>query len=366
MRVISCPQCQAPFATEVGDIAPCPRCGARTFLPSGSDAVPRLLASESPQSVSPVAVAPLEPAIDPADEAVLCELRQLDKRPSWVGAILLLVISLLMFVGAAGRGDAWMGMLILVAVILFHECGHYVAMRYFGYRNLRMFFIPFFGAAVSGRHYNVAGWQKALVALAGPVPGILLGVPLGVLGWAIAEPNLIQASLVLLWLNGFNLLPFLPLDGGWVVHSVLFVRHPVLDGVFRVIAALGLLGIAILMNAWVLIGLAVIMLIATPTAWRLANVAHDLRKKGVSMVSTDAETIPVPTALAILAAIRPVLPRQATPKIVAPHVANVFAALNATPPGPLGTLAVLALHGGSFLIALVMSVVILVLREQLK
>src|SRR5215204_3134955 len=131
MRVISCPQCQAPFATEVGAIAPCPRCGVRTLLPSGEGAVPMLLASESPQVVSPVAQLPLEAAVSPADEAVLCELRQLDKRPSWVGAILLLAISLLMFVGGAGRGDAWKGLLILVAVILFHEAGHYAAMRYF-------------------------------------------------------------------------------------------------------------------------------------------------------------------------------------------------------------------------------------------
>jgi Zn-dependent protease len=336
------------------------------FLPGGNAAHPVLVIGEDSQAISQAAQAPLDAAIAPADEAVLCELRQLDKRPSWVGAILLLVFSLLLFVGAAGQADAWRGILILVVVILFHEGGHYAAMRYFGYRNLRMFFIPFFGAAVSGRHYNVAGWQKSLVALAGPVPGILLGAPLGVLGLMLAEPNLIQASLVLLWLNGFNLLPFLPLDGGWVVHSVLFVRHPVLDVAFRVVASLGLLGIALLMGAWVLVGLAVVMLIATPTAWRLANIAHRLRKEGVSTVSTDNETIPVPTALAILAAIRPVLPPQAAPKLLAPHVANVFGALNATPPGSLGTLAVLALHGGSFMIALVMSIAIMVLREQLK
>ena len=67
----------------------------------------------------------------------------------------------------------------LIPILLFHEFGHYVAMRVFGYQDLRMFFIPLFGAAVSGRHYNVPGWKKAIVSLAGPVPGIGLGVALG-------------------------------------------------------------------------------------------------------------------------------------------------------------------------------------------
>src|SRR5439155_4332897 len=138
--------------------------------------------------------------------------------------------------------------------LVFHELGHYVAMRVFGYRNLRMFFIPFFGAAVSGQHYNIAGWKKAVVALAGPLPGIVLGVPLGVIGAVANESKVIEVAWMLLVLNGFNLLPFLPLDGGWVVHAVLFVRHPVLEVVFRIFAALAMLGIAILMSFnWCLI-----------------------------------------------------------------------------------------------------------------
>ena len=59
-------------------------------------------------------------------------------------------------------------------------------MRIFHYRNLRMFFIPLFGAAVTGRNWNVPGWKKALVSLAGPLPGIALGIFLGVAGIACA------------------------------------------------------------------------------------------------------------------------------------------------------------------------------------
>src|SRR5262249_941818 len=186
----------------------------------------------------------------------------------WGGALAVLGISLLLYMGAARAQGAWDGISIFIAVLAFHELGHYLAMRCFGYRNLRMFFIPFFGAAVSGRHYNIAGWKKAVVALAGPVPGILLALPLGVAGLILHDAKVVEVALFMLILNGFNLLPFLPLDGGWVVHAVLFVRHPALDGMFRLVAALCLLGLAIVMVDWIVIALAVLMLLSIPITWR--------------------------------------------------------------------------------------------------
>ena len=113
-------------------------------------------------------------------------------------------------------------------------------MRIFKYRNLRMFFIPFFGAAVSGQNYNVAGWKKAIVSLMGPLPGIFVGALVGCAGLLLHQPLLIKAATLTLILNGFNLLPVLPLDGGWVMHAGLFSRHYMLDTAFRVLAALAL------------------------------------------------------------------------------------------------------------------------------
>ena len=92
---------------------------------------------------------------------VLAELDRLqNKRRSWASALPLLVVSLALFVGAGGSAWSWEFVLLAVPVLLFHELGHYVAMRVFGYRNLRMFFIPMFGAAVSGRNYNAPGCEE--------------------------------------------------------------------------------------------------------------------------------------------------------------------------------------------------------------
>jgi Zn-dependent protease len=310
----------------------------------------------------PAEVQIVEEEIAPQDAEVLAEVERLqNQRPGWWRAIAILAVSLLLFVGAAQTEHTWRSwnsLFILVAALAFHELGHYVAMRCFGYRNLRMFFIPFFGAAVSGRHYNIAGWKKAVVALAGPVPGILIGAPLAVAGLVLHEPRVVQVALLLLILNGFNLLPFLPLDGGWIVHSVLFVRHPALDVVFRLVAALCLLGLAVLFSDWILTALAVFMLVALPMAWRLARAAYRLKQRGGVALSSDADTIPAQAALSILAELRPALPPQTTPRILAQNVANVFETVNAQPPDVLASFCLLAVHAGSFLLALGMSAVI--------
>ncbi len=305
------------------------------------------------------------PSISPEDAAVLAELDKLgNKQPSWWGAILILVVSLALFLGGASLAESWSRLLILIPVLAFHELGHYLAMRYFNYRNVQMFFIPFFGAAVTGQHYNVPGWKKAIVALAGPVPGIILALPVAVVGLILEQRPVIDLALMMLILNGFNLLPFLPLDGGWVAHGVLFVRHPALDAVFRVVAGLCLLGIAFLMGAWLLIGVAIFMLIGVPISWRLANIAHKLRESGLVAYSTDAQAneIPVPAALTILGELRPIMPPQAPPKLLAQQVAQIYSTLNAHPPGALATLAVLAVHTGCFLIAVIGWFLLLVLR----
>jgi Zn-dependent protease len=323
---------------------------------------------EDPERPDEVQV--VEEAIAPQDAEVLAELGRLqNQQPPWWRAIALLAISLVLFVGAtqterSGRG--WQSLVILLAVLAFHELGHYIAMRCFGYRNLRMFFIPFFGAAVSGRNHNVAGWKKAVVALAGPVPGILIGAPLGVVGVLLREPRVVEVALLLLILNGFNLLPFLPLDGGWVVHAVLFVRHPALDVVFRLAAALCLLGVALLLKAWLLAALAVFMLLALPISWRLAQVAYRLKQQGYVAVSSDADTIPTSTALSILAELRPAFPRQTTPRVMAQNVANVFETLNADPPSLLTSFCLLAVHAFSFALVFVMGIVMILAPTLLR
>jgi Zn-dependent protease len=300
----------------------------------------------------------------PQDAEALDELDRLqNQRPSWAGAIAVLVLSLVLYMAAAQTQEFWGSLVFLLAVLTLHESGHYVAMRVFGYRNVRMFFIPFFGAAVSGQHYNIAGWKKAVVALAGPVPGILLAVPLGAVGFGLESPTMVDLCQLLLILNGFNLLPFLPLDGGWVVHAILFVRHPVLDLIFRIGAGLCILGLALLTGTWCLGAMGLFALLAAPATFRLSRIAYRLGQEGLVTRSPDSQSIPAEAALQILAELRPALPPQTSAKILAQHVVNVFETFNAEPPGALATFGLLALHVGTFALAVAASVVLSVLKQ---
>lgn len=314
--------------------------------------LPADLATASPATGEPVA------AVNAEDAAVLAEIEKIQtQKRGWGTAIFVLVVSILLFVAAThwqfGLGEFW----ALIPVLFFHEMGHYLAMRWFGYRNLRMFFIPFFGAAVTGRNYNVAGWKKAVVALMGPVPGIALGLVLALAGAFVAKAWLIHLALMCVILNGFNLLPFLPLDGGWVLHAVLFARHPVLDLLFRLVAIGGLVTLGLLSGGWILCYLGIPMLIALPVSFQVARIAHRLRKGDAISVSPDSQTIPPEAVTTILAELRTAFPSVLNPKTMAVYVTNIFETLNARPPGLLASVAILFVHGASIVVAIVAAVI---------
>jgi Zn-dependent protease len=134
--------------------------------------------------------------------------------------------------------------LIIMAVIFLHEVGHYLAMKIFGYRDLKIFFIPFFGAATTGQNWCVESWKRAVVDLAGPIPGIFLGTLLYIL--AIQYPELSSTLkpyiFPLILLNVFNLFPIAHLDGANFLAHINQVRFPLLGAAIKSVSLI-LLGI---------------------------------------------------------------------------------------------------------------------------
>ena len=259
-------------------------------------------------------------------------------RPGWAQGIWLLVVSLVAFLVAGQFQWQWRTTLWLVPILLFHEAGHWLAMKAFGYQDLRMFFIPFFGAAVAGRHRNVAGWKKALVALAGPVPGILLGAGLAVAGWASGNRDLGHAALLLVLLNGFNLLPFLPLDGGWFLHATLFSRTWWLDTLFRTAAVVGLIVIGAAGFGRMLLVVAISFALQLPITYKIGRLTDRLRRETPPLVpglGPDPELTPA-QADEWAGEIKRALP-GALPPVVAQIIRNLFETLNSRAPGPAAT-----------------------------
>lgn len=307
-----------------------------------------------PPEPDPIPPEPMPAApVDERHAAVLAAIDRIqNRRPGWTRAIILFVVSLMLFVGSAGALiDSVRFLSVLIAILFVHELGHYLAMRWFGYRNLRMFFIPFFGAAVSGQNYNVAGWKKVVVSLLGPLPGLGIGIALGAIAISLKQnPDAQDVSQVLLEIgtvsiviNGFNLLPILPLDGGWVMHALIFCRHPIFDAGFRLLAALSMLAIGAMMNAWFFLFIGLFLMLGIPITFRMARLAQRLRREGVPSVASDGQ-IPAQTAKKIIDGVDEATGHAASSQIVATHSLQVFETINATPPGIVVSVLFVLLH----------------------
>src|SRR6185369_12884115 len=67
-------------------------------------------------------------------------------------------------------------LVIITVIVIFHELGHFLAMKTFHYKELGIFFIPLLGAYASGTKREVSQMQSAIILLAGPMPGIIIGI----------------------------------------------------------------------------------------------------------------------------------------------------------------------------------------------
>ena len=101
-----------------------------------------------------------------------------------------------------------------VALLFVHEMGHAIALRREGIKASWPMFIPFLGAVIAARSLGDNATAEARVGLAGPVLGSI-GAAACVLVWHATGNDLWRAlAFTGFFLNLFNLLPVVPLDGG--------------------------------------------------------------------------------------------------------------------------------------------------------
>ncbi len=101
-----------------------------------------------------------------------------------------------------------------VLLLLVHEMGHVIQLRREGVEASAPMFIPFLGAVISAKSLGDDAAAEARVGLAGPILGTIgTLIPLGL--WLATGEDLWRAlAYIGFFLNLFNLLPVLPLDGG--------------------------------------------------------------------------------------------------------------------------------------------------------
>ena len=181
-------------------------------------------------------------------------------------------------------GWPWEMTILVVLLVVIHEAGHLIAKKAFGYTDLQLFFIPFIGAAVSGRKDDASQVQRAIVALAGPVPSVIVSASYLIACYrGMIEPHdlAMRISVVALIINGFNLIPLGPLDGGQFFSAIFFWRWPWMDTACKIlaIAALVFIGIG---SPWVSFVIAAFILMTLRTTYTISVLSHRLRAAGLN------------------------------------------------------------------------------------
>ena len=287
---------------------------------------------------------------NPFEQSLVAELEKIrNPKGNWVQTLVVLAVSLALFVWLGMRDHPIAFTAMLVGVLFFHELGHYVGMRIFGYRNVRMFFIPLFGEAVSGQKTGAKSYQEAIVTLLGPLPGLCLAVVLIVAAFVPGLPReyrlvLVRASLLSGFINGFNLLPIFPLDGGRLLNQILFSRNRYLEGIFQVLAAVALIAFGATGGGMFLFVLGVWLLASINPTFQANTIARHIGRLLGDQMPPANEPIPLPILRAIVGEVQSRLPAAKTAKCIAGFVFRIWEKMHVQPPGAVATVALLLVY----------------------
>jgi stage IV sporulation protein FB len=188
-------------------------------------------------------------------------------------------------------------LLLITAIVIVHELGHFLAMKYYRYSELGIFFIPLLGAYVSGTKREVSQQQSAIILLAGPLPGIILGVIFylvdnnSINGYYPFDISLSRIALLLILLNLINLLPIYPLDGGQLLNRVFLDEESKLSKVFIFLSAALMCWAAWKLNFYILLIFPAMMLFRLRPDRKLDITEKRIEQEGIN-ADTSYEDLP--------------------------------------------------------------------------
>ena len=209
-------------------------------------------------------------------------------------------LALYLAVGYYFFGGNMIPLLIITGIVIFHELGHFIAMKIYNYQDLGIFFIPLLGAYASGTKREVSQKQSAVILLAGPLPGIIVGLALYIFNNyrdpnSFFDNNIISwASVFLIVLNVLNLLPIYPLDGGQLLNRLFLDESRIISRIFVLISALGIAYFAIKLGDthrafYMLLFLPVMLLFRLRTDTKFEKLTKLVEQKGINLEKTYDE-----------------------------------------------------------------------------
>ena len=141
-------------------------------------------------------------------------------------------------------------LVFLIVVLFIHEMGHFLFMKLFNYRNVKMMFVPLMGAFVQGVKKIYSQKESFFVILGGPVPGILLGIIGSIFAIHYEMEWLLELSGIFMILNMINLLPLDPLDGGQLFRLLVKYDHDLFLMIFSLVSSLVLISAGFFADSW--------------------------------------------------------------------------------------------------------------------
>lgn len=127
-----------------------------------------------------------------------------------------------MFISIAAYALLWgwrfaAGFVILLFV---HETGHLIAARMMRLKTSWPIFIPFMGALIALKEAPRNAWVEAVVGIGGPILGSLGALAVWALYFVTGNQLFLALGFTGFFLNLFNLIPIVPLDGGRIVAAI--------------------------------------------------------------------------------------------------------------------------------------------------
>jgi len=183
----------------------------------------------------------------------------------------------------------------LTVIVIFHELGHFLAMKAFHYKELGIFFIPLLGAYASGTKREVSQKQSAIILLAGPLPGIIVGILLFIITKnriteiAFEDFLLENTAKALILLNVLNLLPIYPLDGGQLLNRLFLDESKIIGKVFVVVSSVALGYFAVKIGFYPLLVLPAMMLYRLWSDTKFDEMTRKVETRGINLEKTYEE-----------------------------------------------------------------------------
>jgi Zn-dependent protease len=200
-------------------------------------------------------------------------------------------LTILCSFAAYGYVYGWRFAVVLIGLLVIHEFGHWIWLKANGVAAEVPIFIPFVGAIISLKKLPEDSTTTAWTALAGPLIGGAGALVCWGLGFYLNNGPLMAGGSFGFMLNLFQLVPAMPLDGGWVVASI--------SKTLLIPGTLVLILLAILSRSPLLVIISIIAVISLftkkkpkPLPGQAGRTVADLERELVGAVVIDQEKRP--------------------------------------------------------------------------